>query len=582
MSGALPSLAVVIPTFGRAASLRECLGALAAQTDTDFEVVVVCDGPDPKTVELAEAGHVRLRITWVHLPENLGPSNARNVGARTAASDVLFFLDDDMSAAPQCIAEHKRFHAAKDEGRWVAMGNTAEHFAAPASSFVEEALRRERFPHAADRGRLVREMEKLVAAMTVFCGNDCSIRRDEYLAAGGADVHLRMGEDLELGGRLSLAGFRFAILPHAEAVHRNEKNLQEQYPIECERTARAEVYRVRHKGQRLPQVRNLALICEGGAGQRMKAFTAREMPRLAQWATRLALDGANRFRSPALFRLWKGLLPSIAYAGALRQEDIATEDLRSLVGSPVAVIGLHSISTMESAADAQHGMSPATFARLISRLERNGYSFASCDDLLRANPRRTACLTFDDGYEDFLKNAAPVLIERRIPATVFVVAGLIGKTNEWDVRAGRRGHRLLDASQLRELHEMGIGIGCHSMTHADLTKVDRIALHTEVVDAKQRLEDLIGAEVGAFAYPSGFHNDAVRAKVAEAGFRVAFTAQPGLDLWGDPLAMRRVGMSERDTLIDFMLKMRSGRSRWQEWRQAARSKAYPVARLLAR
>ena len=88
MTQRLPSLAVVIPTVGRAASLRTCLEALAAQSDPDFEVVVVCDGPDAQTRELARAPGISLRVRWLELGTNRGPAHARNVGAAEAASVV--------------------------------------------------------------------------------------------------------------------------------------------------------------------------------------------------------------------------------------------------------------------------------------------------------------------------------------------------------------------------------------------------------------------------------------------------------------------------------------------------------------
>ena len=61
------------------------------------------------------------------------------------------------------------------------------------------------------------------------------------------------------------------------------------------------------------------------------------------------------------------------------------------------------------------------------------YEFVSLDEIGirleagRASPRPTAAIAFDDGYSDVYHNAFPVLVKKGIPATVFVVTGLVGK-----------------------------------------------------------------------------------------------------------------------------------------------------------
>ena len=49
-------------------------------------------------------------------------------------------------------------------------------------------------------------------------------------------------------------------------------------------------------------------------------------------------------------------------------------------------------------------------------------------------PRRTVCVTFDDGYQDNLDVALPILAATDTPATVFVVSGTVGakRTFWWD------------------------------------------------------------------------------------------------------------------------------------------------------
>ena len=60
------------------------------------------------------------------------------------------------------------------------------------------------------------------------------------------------------------------------------------------------------------------------------------------------------------------------------------------------------------------------------------YEFVSLDeigshlDTARASAKPMAAIAFDDGYSDVYHNAFPVLVKKGIPATVFVVTGLVG------------------------------------------------------------------------------------------------------------------------------------------------------------
>src|SRR4051812_25293885 len=62
-----------------------------------------------------------------------------------------------------------------------------------------------------------------------------------------------------------------------------------------------------------------------------------------------------------------------------------------------------------------------------------GVSLGEMEEARRKN-RATGLvgLTFDDGYLDFLENAVPVLQLHDFTASVFVIAGMLGRVNEWD------------------------------------------------------------------------------------------------------------------------------------------------------
>jgi glycosyltransferase involved in cell wall biosynthesis len=89
-----PEVTVVIPTRFRPELVTRAVGSVLAQTFTDFEVVVVVDGPDDDT-RSALAGLGDERIRTIMLAERGGAPNARNVGAHSARGRWTAMLDDD-------------------------------------------------------------------------------------------------------------------------------------------------------------------------------------------------------------------------------------------------------------------------------------------------------------------------------------------------------------------------------------------------------------------------------------------------------------------------------------------------------
>jgi glycosyltransferase involved in cell wall biosynthesis len=83
---------VVVPTFNRAATLRQTLAALEAQDYPDYEIIVVDDGSTDDTREIIAREFPRVRYVY---QANRGPAAARNRGIVIATGDIIAFTDDD-------------------------------------------------------------------------------------------------------------------------------------------------------------------------------------------------------------------------------------------------------------------------------------------------------------------------------------------------------------------------------------------------------------------------------------------------------------------------------------------------------
>jgi glycosyltransferase involved in cell wall biosynthesis len=124
-NGPAPQVSVVIPTRERGALAERAVRSVLAQSFNEFEIVVVIDGPDPKTKEaLQQLGDKRLRI--VHLTEKVGGSEARNIGVRFARGKWIALLDDDDEWLPEKLAK-----------QWSMGESLAGRYVLVASRFIE-------------------------------------------------------------------------------------------------------------------------------------------------------------------------------------------------------------------------------------------------------------------------------------------------------------------------------------------------------------------------------------------------------------------------------------------------------------
>jgi glycosyltransferase involved in cell wall biosynthesis len=98
------SVSVIIPTYGRSDVIGRAIASVRAQTFTDWELIVVNDGPEDGTQNVvAEFDDPRIRY-FCHT-QNRGGSAARNTGLRAAETEYIAFLDSDDEWLPHKLEQ---------------------------------------------------------------------------------------------------------------------------------------------------------------------------------------------------------------------------------------------------------------------------------------------------------------------------------------------------------------------------------------------------------------------------------------------------------------------------------------------
>ncbi len=218
-----PSTSVIIVNLNGRALLADCLDALAAQDypRERVEIILVDNGSSDDSVPFVRASYPYVRV--IEAGRNLGFAGGNNLGARSATGDYLALINNDARADPRWLRA------------LVEVLEEQPEVACAASKILDQDGQRIDFvgPVMNLYGRSFQIDEGLPAAPGSYdqqrellapCGGAMMIRRDVFWQVGGFDEdYVAYFEDLDLGWRLWLYGYKVLFVPDAIVYHRQHQ-----------------------------------------------------------------------------------------------------------------------------------------------------------------------------------------------------------------------------------------------------------------------------------------------------------------------------------------------------------------------
>ncbi len=211
-------ITVVIPNYNGLRFLEECLHALYAQTpDTPkYEVVLVDNGSSDGSVEFVREHYPQVRIEA--LSENTGFSYAVNVGIERAVTDYVILLNNDTKVKPQFV----KYLYEAIKARSQAFSVSAKMLMWDKPELIDDAGDRYcvfGWAFARGKGKLSARYDTPCEVFAA-CAGAAIYRKSIFDRIGLFDVeHFAYMEDIDVGYRARIFGYRNYYEPRAEVIH---------------------------------------------------------------------------------------------------------------------------------------------------------------------------------------------------------------------------------------------------------------------------------------------------------------------------------------------------------------------------
>lgn len=208
-------------------------------------------------------------------------------------------------------------------------------------------------------------------------------------------------------------------------------------------------------------------------------------------------------------------------------------------------------------------VSTKDFKKQMDYLSKNGFRIVKLSELVnrlqsyKKIPKRTVCLTFDDGYEDNFLNVFPILKKYSFPAAIFISTAFIDSNF-----TTKRGNcfSILKENQIRQMAASGlVEFGGHGHRHLKLVKLNDEEIKAELSSSKKVLEAILDKSVVSMTYPVGRFDQRVE-DLARKYFSIIGTVKRGRVKPGDKVwQLKRNSIDNEITFSQFKGIIKYGR-----------------------
>lgn len=218
----------------------------------------------------------------------------------------------------------------------------------------------------------------------------------------------------------------------------------------------------------------------------------------------------------------------------------------------------------------------ASFDAQIRRIRCRAINTARLRAIDEKTARPRVCLTFDDAFANLTENALQAMKDAGVPASLFVVAGNMGRRPGWDVSPQHADYHELTMTAdevLQAARSELVTVGSHTQSHPRLAELDEADIRRELSESARTLEGIVGRPVRELALPHGSYDHRVVRVARELGYTHVYTLEERGVLAEDAQVgvFGRFVMSPDAWPFEFLLTIRGAYSWLGPWRRIVRS-----------
>jgi glycosyltransferase involved in cell wall biosynthesis len=197
-------ISIIIPYFNVETTLRKCLDSIAAIDDKEFEVILVDNGSQDRSKEIAES----YPFQTYNYSSIKSAGAARNFGVSKSKGDILLFIDSDVIVQPD-IVKQARSSFLKDPTICGVIGMYSKRTTGTGFFSVYKNLESHYAHFSFDK------------PFISFAGFTGAVKKSVFDELNGFDLTFRGAtvEDVEFGYRLSKAGHRIVLDKNLVVTH---------------------------------------------------------------------------------------------------------------------------------------------------------------------------------------------------------------------------------------------------------------------------------------------------------------------------------------------------------------------------